>query len=112
LLANFTDQEVDLVRRELDVGDHRIQQVWTGLNDTIGDAGYYDVPEGRAQSRRREIMRRQNPELDAALYLLGRVSRVFTSRARGIVTQRTQEIWGGGGTTGGLPTALDILRGQ
>jgi hypothetical protein len=112
LNRNFTKHQLSLVRRELDVGDHRIQQVWTGLNDTIGDAGYYDVPEGRAQSRRREIMRRQNPELDAALYLLGRVSRVFTSRARGIVTQRTQEIWGGGGTTGGLPTALDILRGQ
>jgi hypothetical protein len=112
LARTFSDRELAIIERELAVGQHELQGLWDGFNKTLRQSGYYDVPEGRAQSRRREIMRRQNPELDAALYLLGRVSRTMTSRARGIVTQRTQEIWGGGGTTGGLPTALDILRGQ
>ncbi len=98
LNGNFTEQEVKLVRAELDIGDHDVQRAWAELNDILGGTGYYDVPEGRGQARQRERMRRQSPELDAALFLLGRVSTLKTPAARNIVAQRSQEIWGGAAT--------------
>lgn len=50
---------------------------------------YYDT-----ESKKREAYRRRNPEVDAKLYLLGRVSRVVTRAAQGEVRSLSRRLLG------------------
>ncbi|KKN69044.1 hypothetical protein LCGC14_0445160 [marine sediment metagenome] len=90
----FTDAQWKQIQTERAVGQHDLQRQHDFLTTVITDSEYYDVPEGRGQSRQRERMRRQSPALDAALFLLGRIATLKTAKARSIVQRDSQEIWG------------------
>lgn len=103
LQRTFSPADLDTVQRELGVGNHDLQNQWDFLNAQL--EGYYDIPEGRSQSRKREALRRRNPQLDASLWVLGRVGRVLTGEAIQLAREAAQNIFGqsvqptrGGGT--------------
>ena len=104
LQRTFSPDDLDTVQRELAVGNHDLQNQWDFLNAQL--EGYYDVPEGPRQAQQRIILRRRNPQLDAALWILGRVGRVLTAQATQLAEQGAQTIFGqrvqaSRGTSGG-----------
>ncbi len=92
LQRTFNPADLDTIQRELGVGNHDLQNAWDFLNAQL--EGYYDVPEGRSQARQRTRLRRQNSQMDASLYLLGRVGCVQTREARRLAESGSQSIWG------------------
>ena len=92
LQRTFSPADLDTIQRELGVGNHDLQNAWDFLNAQL--EGYYDVPEGRGQERQRSLLRRRNSQMDASLFLLGRVGCVRTRQAQQAVSQGAGNIWG------------------
>ena len=85
----FTPEQLVDVKGQLGVGDHDLEVFWDELWGFT--EGYHDLPE---KGRQRESWRRQHPDGDAALFLLGRVSRTMSPQAGRLVQQGGQNIWG------------------
>jgi hypothetical protein len=90
LARSLTSGELREVERQLGVGDHELERAWHSLNDGFDE--YYALPE--QPTRRRESWRRANPDKDADLWLLGRVSRVMSRDAQQAAVARAQSAFG------------------
>ena len=98
---SLTPREQDLAEREAQIDRHPLEQRWSELNATVNDTvdngrSYYDIPadERRFNQSGRELWRRNNPEADAALILLGRVSVPQTPAAANIVERQSRQVFG------------------
>ncbi len=91
LAQSLTPEQLQQVRDALGVDDHQMEAQYHFLTAIPGEAGYYDLSSGSPQRR---SLRVQNPQLDAALYLLGRVGKVLTAEARDLVQRGSQNLWG------------------
>ncbi|KKM77774.1 hypothetical protein LCGC14_1366650, partial [marine sediment metagenome] len=95
LARSMTDQEIALAREELGFDDHRLEQIYHALQVSLQP--YYELPtddETRSLRKPRQIWRRENPEGEAALFLLGKIEKVKTTRARDIVEAWSRQLWG------------------
>ncbi|KKL16863.1 hypothetical protein LCGC14_2491290, partial [marine sediment metagenome] len=95
LARSMTEQQIALAREELGFDDHRLEMIYHGLQASLQP--YYDLPaddETRRLRKPRQIWRRDNPEGEAALFLLGKIEKVKTSRAKDIVEAWSQQLWG------------------
>jgi len=96
----FSASDQALITKRLEFEDHKIEADWHALNKTINETGgqsYYDIPDEVGRGGRdtpREAWRARHPEVDAALILLGRVSRPKSDRAIFIVQRLSREIFG------------------
>ncbi|KKK80548.1 hypothetical protein LCGC14_2822400, partial [marine sediment metagenome] len=80
---SLTAREQAIVEQETGLGRHRLEDSWHDLN--VGLDEYYEIPAEDARgTRARELWRRQHPQQDAQLWVLGRVSRVLSTRAGNI----------------------------
>ena len=82
-------------REELGFADDRLGRIYHGLQGSL--EGYDDLPaddETRSRRKPRQEWRRNNPEGEAALFLLGKIEKVKTSRARDIVLAWSEQLWG------------------
>ena len=79
-----------LKRPSFEFADPDLQDAYTAQRELReGLDAYYDT-----ESKKREAYRRRNPEVDAKLYLLGRVSRVVTSAAQREVRSLSRRLLG------------------
>ncbi len=95
LARSMTEQQIALAREELGFDDHRIEQIYHALQASLQP--YYDLPrddETRSRRKPRQDWRRTNPEGEAALFLLGKIEKVKTARAREIAETWSQRLWG------------------
>ncbi|KKM90334.1 hypothetical protein LCGC14_1239670, partial [marine sediment metagenome] len=90
-------RELRDIERQLVVEDHDLEKVWHDLND--GLEPYYEIPaeddaRGSRGGNAREEWRRQHPQQDAQLWVLGRVSRVLSTRAANIGQRLGRRVFG------------------
>ena len=95
----FSAADQSTIERELSIEDHELEKAYHGLNKTINETAgqsYYDIPTDALAfgGSAREQWRRQHPEVDAALIMLGRVSRPVSPKAANIVEQQSRQVFG------------------
>ena len=88
LARSLSPQELQMAERELAVGDLPLEQRWHELNAMLDP--YYEIPEDHEDERR--DWRAHNPEADAAMWVLGRVSKLRSHEAVGIGERWLQEL--------------------
>ena len=104
ILQQIAREDANAARRlregsNVQFSDPELQRVYDA-HQTLKDGldAYYDT-----DSKQREAFRRRNPELDAKLYLLGRVSRVVSASAQARVRALSRRLLG---------TEVEAGRGQ
>lgn len=108
--AAFNEEEQEILRREFGVNDHEWEATRSEMTRSLRD--YYDIEErtDRLTDNARKELRRQNPEIDAALWALGRTSCLESGAGRDFRTHQTAALDAFNQLYGTRPDAGDAER--